>query len=67
MIEREPTNQERKDYKVIGEKDYAESNFYGELTKNEQIASKKKLPFASKVAIDDFKEAHEAQTRCEVS
>jgi len=62
MIERNPTAEERTDFEPIGKgNDIAKDKFYDELTKQEQNATKKGLPFASKVAIDDFNDEHKKQ------
>ena len=66
MIEREPTQEERMDFEPIGKEDNAKSRFYEELTKREQEAIKKGLPFASIVAINDFKDAHEEQVKINI-
>lgn len=66
MIERTPSEEERKDFEPIGKEDNAKYRFYEELTSKEQEAIKKKLPFASKAAIDDFKDAHEAQMKANI-
>jgi hypothetical protein len=63
MIEREATQEERMDFEPIGKEDNAKSRFYDELTKKEQESIKKGLPFASIVAINDFKDAHEGQIK----
>jgi hypothetical protein len=61
MIERNPTEEEKMDFEPIGKTDNAKNKFYEEMTKREQEAIKKGLPFASIAAINDFKDAHEDQ------
>lgn len=64
-IIRTQTSEEKKDFEDIwfNESKISETQFYEELTKREQEAMKKEIPFARRIAIDDFKDHFETEKK----
>jgi len=71
QIEREPTTDEKRDFTPLRlgaprKKKNAQQLFNEELGLEMQKAIKKKLPFADKVARDDFKDYYEGQVKISI-
>lgn len=62
-IIRKQTEEEKRDFESIAKKKDAKSIFNKELGKEQQIALKAGIPFAEKVARDDFNDYYEAQAK----
>src|SRR3989304_9296357 len=64
-IIRKQTSEEKKDFEDIwfSETKISEFQFYEELAKREAECMKKEIPFARKIAIEDFKEHFENQKK----
>ena len=62
---RDPTADEKKDFIDISYKDStsAEIKFKSQMADEEQIALKKGLPFATNIAINDFKDYYESEVK----